>query len=86
MSTLMTWGNSDGVKGRCDAKCHNASTPPSYCKCMCGGAYHGAARRGDLEQVRRQRGLEILAKAKIKAEQQGYVLQARDPQLTLIDL
>lgn len=36
MATLMTWGNSDGAKGRCDAKCHEAKEP----ECMCGGRYH----------------------------------------------
>lgn len=25
MTTLMQWGNSDGIKGRCDEKCHSAS-------------------------------------------------------------
>ena len=39
MATLMTWGNSDGTKGRCDARCHDAKEPE--CSCMCQGRYHG---------------------------------------------
>jgi len=31
--------NSDGVVGRCDAKCYEAGTPK--CKCVCGGVNHG---------------------------------------------
>ena len=39
MTTLMTWGNSDGTQGRCDARCHDAHEPK--CDCMCKGRYHG---------------------------------------------
>ena len=83
MATLMTWGNSDGIKGRCDANCHNASSPASQCKCMCRGAYHGATRRGELDQIRRQRGMEIMAAATIYAQEQGYQLRSVDNQLPL---
>ena len=31
--------NSQGVVGRCDAKCHNAQH--SKCECICGGMNHG---------------------------------------------
>jgi hypothetical protein len=40
MTTLITVGNSSGVVGRCDAKCYNAKG--GRCKCVCGGANHGA--------------------------------------------
>jgi hypothetical protein len=40
MTTLITVGNSSGVVGRCDAKCYNAKG--GKCKCVCGGANHGA--------------------------------------------
>lgn len=43
--TLITTGNSDGVTGRCDAKCYNATGPD--CDCVCGGRNHGAG----LEQA-----------------------------------
>lgn len=48
MATLMQWGNSEGIKGRCDAKCHNAKG--AACHCMCGGRYHGGAAVGDLAE------------------------------------
>lgn len=31
--------NSNGMVGRCDARCHEAKTPD--CHCICGGAFHG---------------------------------------------
>ncbi len=37
--TLIVAANSDGVYGRCDAKCHDAREPK--CDCICGGVYHG---------------------------------------------
>lgn len=36
--TLIVAGNSSGVYGRCDARCHNATEPD--CHCICGGRYH----------------------------------------------
>ncbi len=50
MVTLMQWGNSDGWKGRCDAKCHDATDPK--CNCMCGGMNHGAGAEQALENTR----------------------------------
>jgi len=44
MVTLMTLGDNYGTRRRCDARCHNAGGPT--CKCICGGRYHGAGRRG----------------------------------------
>jgi hypothetical protein len=40
MTTLMILvANSDGVVGRCDAKCYSATGPE--CDCICGGQNHG---------------------------------------------
>ena len=41
--TLIMAANSDGVYGRCDAKCHNAGEP--HCDCICRPAYHGLGTR-----------------------------------------
>ena len=60
MATVMTWGNSEGTKGRCDARCHEAIEPE--CSCMCGGIYHGAGRDGTLEEKIRENGASILEK------------------------
>lgn len=27
----------------CGDRCHNSKFPKCYCKCVCGGAYHGSA-------------------------------------------
>jgi len=37
--TLIVAANSDGVYGRCNAKCHDAKKPK--CHCICRGAFHG---------------------------------------------
>lgn len=39
MTTVLSFHNSDGCVGRCDAKCHDAKHPE--CDCICGGANHG---------------------------------------------
>lgn len=39
MTTLITAGNSEGIYGRCDAKCYNATG--GSCHCICGGMNHG---------------------------------------------
>lgn len=42
MTTLIQVSNSDGIVGRCDAKCYNAEQ--EKCTCVCGGKNHGAGR------------------------------------------
>lgn len=44
MATVITFSTSDGIKGRCDAKCHYAREPE--CDCICGGMNHGCALKG----------------------------------------
>lgn len=73
--TAMSWGNSEGTKGRCDAKCHNATTP--HCDCMCGGRYHGAGRDGTLGDRIQQYGDEILEAAQARAAAEGLELRAK---------
>ena len=74
--TVMTWGNSEGTQGRCDAKCHNATE--DTCTCMCGGAYHGAAHReGGLEQAMQDREEQIVEGIKKRAEGKGIALQVK---------
>lgn len=72
MTTLMTWANSGGEKGRCDQKCHLAKGP--NCDCMCGGAFHGAGRNGTLETKLKEFGEAILEGARRRAEAEGFVL------------
>lgn len=48
--TLIEVRNSDGVVGRCDAKCYNAEHP--HCDCICGGKNHGAGRQRAIENTR----------------------------------
>ena len=77
MATLMYWGNSDGIKGRCDAKCHNAKSPD--CHCMCGGRYHGGAAKGDLAARVAEHGAEILEAAKERCKAEGLNLSVPKP-------
>lgn len=78
MATVMTWGNSEGTKGRCDAKCHGATQPE--CDCMCGGRYHGSRfQLGGVEEAVRQFGQEVLREAEARAEREGYVLKRITP-------
>ena len=73
MATVMSWGNSEGVKGRCDAKCHNATSP--VCDCMCGGRYHGSGLvPGRTEEIQREHGEEILEAARRRADAEGWSL------------
>lgn len=39
MTTLIAVYNSEGLVGRCDARCHAAVSPE--CDCICGGMNHG---------------------------------------------
>jgi len=39
MTTLISWQDGGGSKGRCDARCHNAKR--QKCECICGGRNHG---------------------------------------------
>lgn len=85
MTTVMSWGNSEGTKGRCDAKCHTAEKPD--CDCMCGGRYHGAANKeGGLERAVREHGEEVLTAAKERARREGLELQWADPRTLLAAL
>lgn len=58
MATVMSWGNSEGTQGRCDARCHNAALPK--CDCMCGGTFHGSAHNGTFEQVVQEHGKALI--------------------------
>ncbi|MCI4360648.1 MAG: hypothetical protein L3J91_03010, partial [Thermoplasmata archaeon] len=40
MTTAIAVYDSDGCVGRCDARCHEATS--DACRCICGGALHGA--------------------------------------------
>jgi hypothetical protein len=40
MTTLIAVFDSDGCRGRCDARCYDATHPG--CDCICGGKNHGA--------------------------------------------
>jgi hypothetical protein len=40
MTTLIAVYDSDGVVGRCDARCYNAAD--DECECICGGRNHAA--------------------------------------------
>jgi hypothetical protein len=48
--TLISYHNSSGEEGRCDAKCYNAEHPD--CDCICGGRNQSAGREQALDNTR----------------------------------
>lgn len=73
MATVMSWHNSEGCKGRCDAKCHNAETPE--CNCMCGGAYHGSKRKGTFDKIQAVHAEFIIKEATKRAAGLGFEIE-----------
>jgi hypothetical protein len=49
MTTVLAVYNNRGVVGRCDAKCHEATT--ADCDCICGGANHGCGTTAAIENT-----------------------------------
>lgn len=76
MTTIMTWGNNDGIQGRCDAKCHNAINP--HCDCMCGGRFHGKHEGVYLDNAIEAYKLEVIEQATAKAATLGLKLEICD--------
>ena len=62
MTTLVTYGNSDGQR-RCDAKCYNAIG--GECDCCCGGMNHGKGEVVAMENTR-EHAKEMLGAFKAK--------------------
>jgi len=50
MTTLIAVYDSDGCRGRCDARCYNATS--GDCDCICGGINHGAGLKHATENTR----------------------------------
>lgn len=50
MVTLIAVYDSDGLVGRCDARCYKAHE--LECACICGGANHGAGLDQAMENTR----------------------------------
>jgi hypothetical protein len=76
--TVMSWYDSSGLRGRCDARCHEAAEP--FCDCMCGGAYHGSSRNGTFEKVREAHA-EVLLEAIDRGKKQGFTVDNAQPVL-----
>lgn len=49
MATLIAIYNSNGLVGRCDAKCYNAKH--EKCVCICGGRNHGKGLAEAIENT-----------------------------------
>jgi hypothetical protein len=49
MTTLIAVYDSDGCRGRCDARCYEAKD--DKCDCICGGRNHGAGRNQAIENT-----------------------------------
>ncbi len=50
MTTLIAIYTSDGLVGRCDAKCYDAHLPD--CDCICHGRNHGQGREKAIDTTR----------------------------------
>ena len=50
MTTLIAVYSSDGLVGRCDARCYLANQPD--CDCICGGRNHGAGVQKAIDNTR----------------------------------
>jgi hypothetical protein len=46
MTTAIAVYDSDGCRGRCDARCHDATSPT--CTCICGGRLHGVGAKNAI--------------------------------------
>jgi hypothetical protein len=85
MTTLITWGNSAGEVRRCDERCHGARG--GKCDCICGGAFHGVARRPDCKEIIAREGARVFVEACRRArESGGWASSSVLDQLTLFEL
>lgn len=50
MTTLIAVYNSEGLVGRCDARCYEGRD--ERCNCVCGGANHGAGEQRAVDNTR----------------------------------
>jgi len=50
MATLIAVHTSNGLAGRCDAKCYDAIC--TVCECVCGGCNHGKGRQRAIDNTR----------------------------------
>jgi len=50
MTTLIVVSTSQGLAGRCDAKCYEATC--TVCECVCGGRNHGMGREKAIDNTR----------------------------------
>lgn len=50
MTTLIAVYGSDGLEGRCDARCYDSDT--SRCRCVCRGKNHGVGKQRATDNTR----------------------------------
>lgn len=77
--------NSQGIVGRCDAKCYNAAH--AGCTCICGGRNHGRGLEKAVEQTREhvEEWVEAYAASQRLAEYEAHV-NRRVYQMSLFEL
>lgn len=74
MATAIVVSNSEGIVGRCDARCHNAKSPD--CDCICGGRLHGSGDNAIEQNTKDWFGEDY--KEKLAAFAAGHGLKASD--------
>jgi hypothetical protein len=72
VTTAIAVYNSDGCVGRCDAKCHYATSPD--CDCICGGRLHGSKSQAIERNTRDLLGDDLADALKAFAERNGFAV------------
>ena len=87
MTTVLVVYNSDGIVGRCDAKCHYAATPD--CDCVCAGRNHAKGTAKAIENTR-QHAAALIGEDALEAFEHQHMLGANrvelSPDVTQLDL
>jgi hypothetical protein len=69
MATVIAVYDSEGCVGRCDARCHYATSPE--CDCVCGGRLHGTRDRASEQNARDLFGDELTDAVRAFAARNG---------------
>jgi len=87
VTTVLAVYNSEGCVGRCDAKCHNATTRD--CDCICGGANHGGGTQRAIDNTR-EHAAQLVGADTLEAFEAQHRLGARrvelGPDIAQLDL
>ena len=81
MATLISVYTSNGCVGRCDARCHDATS--DKCTCVCGGMNHGDGVEAAIDNTREHFDKMIKDYQKGKYEKMKFKIGSECKQLSL---